>query len=329
MEKKRIMDDYIYEFMKFYKNEFKPSAMKNLLIGGHEYSFTRQMAYEDPEYLNVNVRNSIKRLEGNPKSKDTAIRIYKRFLEFLNKKGISVDVEFPPIPISNTFERLMYTAKFFHDPEKTKSELSDTLLISNDRITKDIKKLRDEDGDPLQICGRKFTIPEIDDSKERISFSSTAHPLFLTQNLAQVLIMLKGLKAMSENRQYANYAITAASDIWEQLSDYAKKRIRIVLSDLLPDDLTWYESLEKKHDNYFMSEYECSVNNDVIVDTFKNDKTCFVEAKDGDKATIYHHCRIISEFGDFQRFTFRSDEGEITLTNENYLRSAYTPEELV
>ena len=324
MEKK-ITRKYIDEFMAE-KRKYNPDSeiMNNLFIGEQDYSFINQPAYEDPGSLSVNIRNSV---QGYTRDKDAAIRVYKSFLDFLKEKGISSDVQFPPIPISNSFERLMYIAKFLHDPERKISELNDELWQSSTTIQGDLSKLRGI-VDPIQICGKTFKINETKRSKGKIASASTAHPLFLTPNLTQVIVMLKGLKAMSENRHYAKYAPTAAADIWEQMSDYAKKRIHDVLSDLMPEDLSWYENLERT-DNHFHTEYECSVNNDVIVDTIKNGKTCFVQALEGDVPVIYHNCRIIREFDDFTRFKITSDEGEKMLTPENYIRSAYTPEELV
>ena len=309
------------------KRKYNPDAeiMNNLLVGKQDYSFTNQTAYEDPGSLGENIRKSV---QGYTRDKDAAIRVYKSFLEFLEEKGISSDVHFPTIPISNSFERLMYIAKFLHDPERKISELSDELWQSSTTIQGDLSKLRGIDDDPIQIYGKVFKINETKRSKGKIASASTVHPLFLTPNLTQIIVMLKGLKAMSENRHYANYARNTAADIWEQLSDYAKKRIHYVLSDLMPDDLSWYESLERT-DNHFCTEYECSVNNDVIVDTIKNGKTCFVQAIEGNEPVIYHNCRIVSEYDDFTRFKITSDEGEKMLTSDNYIRSAYTPEELM
>ena len=323
----RVMYEYIDEFMEKQKRQHNPDAeiMNNLLVGKQDYSFIKQPAYEDPYSLEVNIRKSV---QGYTRDKDAAIRVYKSFLEFLKEKGIPSDVHFPPILISNSFDRLMYIAKSLHDPERKISELSDELWQSSTTIQGDLSKLRGIDGDPIQVCGKVFKINETKRSKGKIASASTAHPLFLTPNLTQIIVMLKGLKAMSENRHYVNYARNIASDIWEQLSDYAKKRIHYVLSDLMPEDLSWYESLERT-DNHFSTEYECSLNTDVIVDTIKNNKTCFVQAIDGDVPVIYHNCRIVSEFDDFTRFKITSDEGEKMLTPENFIRSAYTPEELV
>ena len=325
------MDKYIEEFMDEQKRKHCQDAdtMNNLLLGDNDYSFVSQQAYEEPEYLEENIRNSVRRY---PRNKDTAINIYKRFRAFLQKKGISTKVHFPPIPVSNTFERLMYIAKFFHDPEQKIDKLSEKLWVSSRTIEDDIKKLRGLDEDPIQICGKKFEISETDRSKGRIYSASTVHPLFLTLNLTQVIVMLKGLKAMSEKPLYANYAKTAAADIWEQLSDYAQKRIHYVLSELLPDDLTWYESLGKSDKNLFYTERACSVNNDVIGYCMKNNQKFCVEVRDKKKNKVYsncYKCRFSLSSDNIELITFISDQGEKTIPYENILRSAYTPEELL
>ena len=279
----------------------KPSKKKN------EYAFTDQYAYDDLESLEFNIRNSVLGYSGN---KDTAIGVYERFVDFLREKGIPAEVHFPPIPVSNIFERLLYIVKVLHYPDKSIYDLPDELWVGSRTIEDDLSKLRGPDDNTIQICGKVFKIQETERSKGKITSASTAHPLFLTLNLTQVIIMLKGLKAMSENGRYAKYAETAATDIWEQLSDYAKTRIHFVLSKLMSEDLSWYESLEIT-DNHFLTEYECSVNNDVIV------------------SQIYTNCRYVSESDDFAIITFMSDQGEKTIKSEDILRSAYTPEELL
>ena len=70
----------------------------------------------------------------------------------------------------------------------------------------------------------------------RIQFTTTVHPLFLTFNITQVIATLKGLKHMCEDPILGNYALISAKSIWQQLSDYAKKRILYVTEHLLPDD---------------------------------------------------------------------------------------------
>ena len=343
---KQLMDAYIDEFLKEKENFSYAELMKNLL-GEDEnikYRFKKQREYENPNYLEKNFRNSVLSIDGNKSNKDAAIQIYKDFFDFLKKKGISAKVNFPPISVSNSFERHMFVAKFLHDPDRERNEqpdrdmlsdieiLSEKLWISSRTIEKSMQKLRGRDGDPIQVCNMSLTIPEkeIKRKKKKIILESTAHPLFLTPNLTQVIVLLKGLKAMSEDHSYANYANLTAAVIWKQLSEYAKKRIRYVLTEKIPEDFTWYENLENPDIELFLSEYACSVNHnieDVTIYCLKNDKPFWVEVQDGDDYKIYRNCRggHSGSTSDGSRcLTFTTDEGEITVLDKNILRCVYS-----
>ena len=321
-----VMNKYIEDFMR--KNAYSPDAeaMENLLTGGAAYAFTSQHAYEDPDCLQENIRNSV---QSYTRDKDAAIRIYRRFLDYLQKNGISAEIHFPPVPISNSFERMMFIAKYLHDPTRKVAELPDLLWTSQRTIEADLKKLRGIDDDPIQICGKAFTIPETERSMGRIKSASTAHPLFLTLNLTQVLVTLKGLRAMSEDPLYEYYAMATAADIWEQLSDYAKNRIHFVLSELLPEDLTWYEKLEKPDSNLFYTERACSVRDNVLLECIKNDVSFCAEVRDGTGTRIYSNCHLVPRSYTSESVRITSDQGEMTLFFKDVLRSAYTPEELL
>lgn len=345
--KKEIMDEYIKEFMKKKEKASYAIFMKDLLDGNLKYSFKSQQEYENPEYLEDNFRNSVLSINENRANKDVAIQIYKDFLKYLKKEGISAKVEFPPIPVCNSFERHMYVAKYLQDPNRERDDQSDRdnlsdidilskkLWIGSRTLEKSMRKLRGRDGDPIQVCKKAFIIPEkeIRRGDRRIRMESTAHPLLLAPNLTQVIIMLKGLKAMSEDRQYKNYAETIAADIWEQLSDYAKERIRIVFSKKMSEDFTWYKSLKKPYsDNLYLNEQTCSVDQDVIMYCMKNEKSFCVEVLDGDKHIIYENCTdchrgVTSDH--LPCTTFITEGREITVLNKNILRSAYIREELL
>ena len=61
-------------------------------------------------------------------NKDTAISLYRDLILFLAEKGVAVPpIAFPPIPISNTFERLMFIAKYLQDENNRISDLSEKL----------------------------------------------------------------------------------------------------------------------------------------------------------------------------------------------------------
>lgn len=294
------------------------------------YALINQDAFDgDSEYLAVAIKGSVQRYSRN---KEIAIRIYKDFLYFLDKKGISIEIEFPKVSISNDFERLMFIAKYLQDPKNRVEDLSDILWVSSRTIENDLKKLRGDHEGSIQICGKTFKIDDLERRKGHVHFPSTAHPLFLTPNLSQVIVTLKGLRLLSENPLYTHYAHAIASDIWEQLSEYAVNRIRTVLSQLLPEDLAWYESLQKDYEDYFFSEIRCSPQEDVlgcVLDCIKNDKEFFVEYNTGNDVHIYRNCHYIPRTYNGQSLEVNCTEGQIHLDFDKILRTSYTAELLL
>lgn len=302
------------------------TTVHNLIAGDKSYSFKSCHDYTNSESLADNIENSVKNYT---RDKDVAINIYKDFCAFLRRKGVEVAVSFPPIAVSNSFERLMFISKYLHDPKHRVSELEDILWVSGRTINNDLAKLRGMDNDPIQICGKVFKIDDLERDRGSVYFPSTAHPLFLTPNLTQVLVTLKGLKMMSGDPIYAEYARLMAADIWEQLSDYAKTRIHYVLSTLIPDDLSWYESLENRDNKHFHSEYHCSKNSNIFLDCIKNEKPFCIEYDGENGACLYSNCLFVSGSMSENGFEVNSDQGRITLLFNKILRSAYAIEALV
>lgn len=320
---------YVEEYArkkKYYELPCDTTTVHNLIKGNYPYAFNKQRGYEDSDNLAENIKLSVK---GYTRDKNVAICIYKNFCTFLNQKGVEVDVPFPPINPKSDFERLMFISKYLQNSDNKVSKLEDELWISERTIADDLKKLRGLDDNPIQICGKVFKIDDIERRKDKVTFSSTAHPLFLTPNLTQALITLKGLKAMSENPLYTEYANSFASDIWEQLSDYAKDRIRFVFTELMPEDLSWYESLIKNDDECFYSEYRCSPKNNVALDCMKNGKKFHVEYYCDKDTQIYKNCVFVPRSYDGKSMEVNCDAGLIRLYLDKILKSSYTAEELI
>ena len=325
MDISTYIDEYARK-KKYYALSCDAETIHKLIKGDGKYSLKSQFDYTNSECLAYNIELSVKRYT---RDKDIAINNYKDFCAFLKSKGVEVVVSFPPISVSNSFERLMFISKYLQDPRHKVSELQDLLWVSERTINDDLTKLRGLDNDPIQICGKVFKIDDLERGRDVVYFPSTAHPLFLTPNLTQVLVTLKGLKAMSDDPLYAEYARLAATDIWEQLSDYAKTRIHFVLSELLPEDLDWYENLRKQDDEYFYSEYRCSPNGNVFLDCIKNEKLFCVEYDTDDGVCLYNDCMFVPGSMEDGSFEVDSNKGKVRLHFEKILRSAYTAEELM
>lgn len=319
---------YIEEYgrkKKFYGLPYSAEIVRNLIIGNNDYALVRQEHYQNSSYLADNIKSSVRRYT---RDKKAAINIYKHFLEYLCEKGISAEVTFPPIDSSNSFERLMFIAKYIQDKRHKTADIADLLWVSEQTITKDIRKLLGEDDDPIQICGKVFRVDGIDRSGGEVHTPATAHPLFLTENLSQVIVILKGLKAMAENPLYSEYARLTAADIWEQLSDYAKTRIHFVLSTLLPEDLSWYEGLRKKNNSSFFPEACCSQGNNILY-CIKHEKPFFVEYNGENGICIYSRCRFIPQTYNETSIEVDCNAGRICLQLDRIIKTAYTAENLL
>ena len=329
------IENLIHDFVNLNKRRRSVPYHKicaTLLTGSRPYSLNSQPGYWESEYLPSNIRNSVMAYSSN---KDTAISLYRDLIVFLAEKGVAVPpIAFPPIPISNTFERLMFIAKYLQDENNRISDLSGRLWVSERTIEEDMKRLRD-DVDPIQVCGKKFFISGTERRDGGIRFQSTAHPIFLAENLTQVLVMLKGLRMMAENPLYEPYALQTGREIWNQLSSYAKNRIRFVLQDLMPEDSSWYEKLAEVNDDYyFHTETACSQiynsGSSVILDCIKNGKPFCVEYEEDGKISVYSDCRMERSSYSTKPLSIivNCSGGRIRLLLDHVIRSAYTLEEL-
>lgn len=310
--------------------KYKPykKICKNILLGKKAYSLNSQYGSDESEYLAENIKISV---QAYTSDKDMAISMYKDFVEFLRKKGYKIDITFPPIPVNNSFERQMFIAKYFHEENNLIKDLPEILWVGEKTLREDIKKLSGED--PIQVCGKKFCIPDMEKTKGKVVFASTLHPIFLSENLTQIIVMLKGLKAMAENPLYENYAKESASEIWNQLSAYARRRIRTVFKDIMPEELSWYESLKSNREESFYTEEMCGKANyfgcGIVLDCIKNEKSFAVEYSEDGKSVCYINCRVIPNTYRRDCVMVECNAGEKTLFFNKIIRSAYTPEELL
>ena len=273
------------------------------------------------------VRQAVKSY-GN--SKDTAVDLVKRLTADVEKRtGCRFEIEYPPIPIGNTFERLMYISKYLQNPEAKISDLEDILWLSDRTIDGDILKLRGMDDDPIQICGKKYVIDYVKRENDHVrDMASTPHPLFLTCNITQVIVTLKGLRTMSEDVAFAGYAMKTASEIWEQLSDLAKDRILYVTQNMLPEEEEWFRRLGNMGDNTFWPEYSCSsYGSNALIECMKNSIPCYIEYFTEEGSEFFDGVQVKAYYGDTVVVCQNGAERELKVMN--ILRSAKQAELLV
>lgn len=321
--------------------KYKPATVKNLLIkknsDNNTFSNTSFMYHLIQECGNRNTvdedvygRAVMQTVKGYTSSKESAISIFKELTAYIkNRKDIVFHVEYPPIPLNSTFERLMFIAKYIQDPDARISDLEDILWISSRTIDDDLAKLHGYDDDPIQICGRRFVVEDMKRENDRVSLPSTVHPLFLTSNMTEVIIILKGLKEMSKQPALNGYAMKTAGDIWEQLSKRAKDRILEVTSRLMVEDTEWFTSLNTGSQNTFWTERTCSAaGKNSLIECLKNNMPCYIEYlnEDGTQEIIVAD-RIVRWDG--KVFSIRENDQIMELATDRIIRSGKVPEELV
>lgn len=319
----------------FVKLETRSRPVKTAeLVGNVMESFEKEYqsfhtAELDPDMVAAAIMATVR---GSERGKDSKIEIFKRFVAFLkDKHKIAVEINWPPIQVSNTFERLMFIAKYLHDPSHSIYDLEEILWTSRRSLSNDKETLLGHTDDPIQIQGRVFRIEDAESCRGRITMASTVHPLFLTGNLTQILVLLKGLRKMREEPAYSIYAELMAASIWHQLSDYARNRVLYLAQDQIPDDIEWYRKLDRMAlGGSFYSELMCSYDEGPsrVLDCVKNHKPCFIEylEEDGTKS-IYENCLILKYHVDTVTVEHQSQLLELRL--DRVLRSTLTKEEIL
>lgn len=223
------------------------------------------------------------------RDKKTVIETYTDFLEYLeNKYGIHIVLEFPPL-FNSPFDRQMHIVKLLHSNSYNASEFADRLWLSERTITNDLESLQDG----ITVLGQDLRI-----ARDYLIRSSpdlnTIHPVFLTANLTQVVIMLRGLELMQRDPAYREYAFRLALNIWSELSDYGRQRI-ITVSDQLNLNKGWFMKLEDRYSqSLYATERECSDEDGMgnVLYFLKNRKSCSIEVKAEAGSVIYENCRI-------------------------------------
>lgn len=339
------LEQFVVEFVERKQPGYSKSTLKNLLtkenkkVGVYDSGcFLGQVLTFVSENDNVNediYNDSVAAcVRGYTSVKDSAINIFRRLTDKLQReKKVDFQPQFPEISVSNTFERLMYISKYIQNPENKISDLEDVLWVSPRTIENDLARLRGDD-DPIQVCGKKYIIRDIERERDSIrDMASTPHPFFLTCNLTQVIVMLKGLKEMSENPAMYGYAMKTAGEIWEQLSEYAQNRILYVTEHLMPDQVEWYQGLcqaEKKHeygDEAFWPEYSCSSYGcSAVLECLKNKKLCNIEYQTATGSKFYCDVKIVRVSKHRVRVIVGNQE--MTLDMDYIVRSSTNKEDL-
>lgn len=224
--------------------------------------------YIDKMVDSVQIREDlIERLKA-VSSKNINHYIYCQYIKFLNKeKGMSIE----KLPrYYSELERRLEIIKRIHNGSNA-SDISDMayeLLLDESNIRRDLRIISDGE---MSVMGQRVKVEyhqQYDKNGEECILS-TAHPLFLVQNLEQIIALLNGLKYSYEIYGYKEYARETAISIWMQLSDYATNRILNELpKEELKIDIDWYKMIDDEAEERKIKLEE----EDYIIDSFKTEE---------------------------------------------------------
>ena len=224
--------------------------------------------YIDKMVDSVQIREDLIERLKSMRSKNINHYIYCQYIKFLNKeKGMSIE----KLPrYYSELERRLEIIKRIHNGSNA-SDISDMayeLLLDESNIRRDLRIINDGE---MSVMGQRVKVEyhqQYDKNGEECILS-TAHPLFLVQNLEQIIALLNGLKYSYEIYGYKEYARETAISIWMQLSDYATNRILNELpKEELKIDIDWYKMIaDEAEERKIKLEEE-----DYIIDSFKTEE---------------------------------------------------------
>lgn len=214
----------------------------NLLLD-KKNSFIAQWDKADGDIV-LAIKNAV---VGDPGGKTEALLRMKRFSSYLKRQGVEFDVDWPPIEdIGNRYERLVFILREMQTYERTDgligenatSYLAAKLWVSERTIDEDFSYLKSP-GDsslPKSIFRESLVINGMKRSKGVVEFASTAHPVFLVENLTSILVMTEALLEKAKDSLYREQAMVTARRIWKQLTPYARERIIALLHEAYTDN---------------------------------------------------------------------------------------------
>ena len=164
-------------------------------------------------------------------------------------------------------------------------------------------------------------------NRDSVHFPSTAHPLFLTPNLTQVLVTLKGLREM------AGSAVRRVCPDGGVRHLGTAVRLRQIADPFCPVRAAAGGSgLVRKSPKVggwsFLSEARCSGHN-VVLDCIKNGKAFCAEYADDGIIRIFQDCVFVPGSYSGDSIEVNTADGPVRLYLTKIIRSAYTPEELL
>ena len=237
----------------------------------------------EADSIRDSIRDTISKMQRKSNEEYLIANDYFAFLEHRYKLQIH-----PFDRQLTSLERQLSIAKDMHDFNKARDfnrqEVAEKYLVSEKTIENDMKALREG----ISVMDQEIRLSDVQLRNRKVTAISTMHPLFLAQNLTQIICMLEGLRRMEDDWAMQSYARNTAVSIWCQLSDYARERICGTLVALMDLDAGWYDRIsqeaEMRSGKMFYNEKESSDRFGLLMYAMKGGIPCCIRYIDNDKA---------------------------------------------
>ncbi|MGM9535768.1 MAG: hypothetical protein ACI3VR_10965 [Intestinibacter sp.] len=281
---------YALEKEVFKDEPISEEEVKEIVFKGFEdETLDLEIKYTDVKQIREDIIDVIIK-EKNSKEKFRLV--YSEYIKFMNKtyfynQHVSKKIKQIP-PYYSALERRILIAKKMHSNFNL-HKIAREFFVSDRMIQEDLAILKKGD---MTFLNRKLEVQYESRYRENVKMKSKAHPLFLVENLTQIIAMLNGLSYVSKesiesgkDSEYKEYAEETAISIWMQLSDDAKSTILDERVDELNLDKEWYNRISETAELEIQNskpifKIEEDFSEDIYLDVLKNRKPCTIKYKD-------------------------------------------------
>lgn len=280
-----------------------PKDKDSILSGYLVNELSKEKPQDDQDFLRIIAGAMQEYLDHSRKSPKAQLREWRCFTHCLGSLAQSMGVGGIPElikPVEDDADIVL--VKDLHEP-RTKEELAEHLRVGEKTIRNKLRAI-DEGTGGIRLGGQRVHVKisktqEDSQTKCQYQTKNRMHPLILQLNTAQLGCLLTALA--QDDRDYAINRITA-SYIWDQLSEYAKTRIKEIFVlrskelEMLVAELESAENSER-NDTYFLMERELLGSDELdlpqqLLLHMKEGHICTITVREKGIEYKYQHCRI-------------------------------------
>ena len=297
--------DLISEEECSYMSAVLPRDKGSVLSGYLANELRQEKPKNDQDFLRIIAGAMQEYLDHSRKAPTAQLREWEVFTHCLEVLAQSMGVRGIPElikPVEDDVDIVLL--KDLHEPH-TKEELAEHLRVGEKTIRNKLRAIEDGTGG-VRLGGQRVHVKisktqEDSQTKCQYQTKNRMHPLILQLNTAQLGCLLTALA--QDDIDYAINRITA-SYIWDQLSEYAKTRIKEIFVSRSKELKMLIEELEsaensERNDTYFLMERELLGSDELDLSQqlflyMKGGRTCTITVREKGIERKYK-CRRIEE----------------------------------